>query len=198
MKVEGCVIHRSMLLIPAAPLNLSLFTAGWCKLDSFLLPWLAAIFHEQCFHRHNQTRTQARWLLALAFPLQWWNTSSVCCLWWVVLNRTTCSTHTHSSVNHQQKEKKTNDTSVTYCGDKHNSLPQSKYQKHARGVCFYFFKFQNKSACVENVENSESKEGCQDSMNQNVILDISSLWVLIIHFIFVAGSCNKENDTLLI
>lgn len=37
MKVEGCVIHRSMLLIPAVPLNLPLFTAGWCTLDSFLL-----------------------------------------------------------------------------------------------------------------------------------------------------------------
>lgn len=31
-------------------------------------------------------------------------------------------------------------------------------------------------------------------MNQNVILEISSLWVLIIRFIFVAGSCNKENE----
>lgn len=32
--------------------------------------------------------------------------------------------HTHSSVNHKQRERKTNDTSVTYCRDKHNSHAQ--------------------------------------------------------------------------
>lgn len=144
MKVEGYVIHRSMLLIPAAPLNLSLFTAGWCKLDSFLLPWLAAIFHEQCFHRHNQTRTQARWLLALAFPLQWWNTSSACRLWWVVLNRTTCSTHTALSTTNKRKRRQMTLLPLI-AGTSTTAYPNPNTENMAEGFVFIFLSFKIKA-----------------------------------------------------
>lgn len=52
--------------------------------------------------------------------------------WQVMSGAKRCNLqHTHSSVNQEQKGRKTNDTSVTYCGDKHNSPPHSKHWKHA-------------------------------------------------------------------
>lgn len=75
--------------------------------------------------------------------------------WQVMSGAKRCNLqHTHSSVNQEQKESKTNDTSVTYCGDKHNSPPHSNHWKHARRLFFFFFMFQNKSD-VQNVGNQK-------------------------------------------
>lgn len=63
--------------------------------------------------------------------------------------------HTHSSVNQEQKERKTNDTSVTYFGDKHNSPPHpTPSTENMPGGFFLFYVLKIKAA--QNVGNQKT------------------------------------------
>lgn len=104
--------------------------------------------------------------------------------------------HTQSSVNQEQKERKTNDTSVTYCGDGHNSPPQSKSWKHARRLffIFYFFPCFKIKATHPACRTWEIKRRVSGRSESHCNIKI---WVLIIRVVFVAGTCTKGSCVLL-